>query len=160
MLMPIYRRFWSLPLLASCAAAASPASAPVILSPAAPSVAELVQARQAGMHMAATLLYTGIKNGVKSGADVKNLLHEPDGLAMWAAAIPGLFPDGSSHPQSRAKVEIWSNQADFRRKAATLGAAADRLADLGRAGDAAGYVAQVPAVEAACTGCHSAYRSD
>ena len=79
---------------------------------------------------------------------------------MWAAAIPGLFPEGSSHPQSRARPEIWSNKADFRAKAAALGAAADRLAELDRAGDSTGFAAQVPAVEAACAACHSAYRSD
>ena len=146
---------------AACSSAGSePPASPATAAPRSPSVAELVQARQAGMHMAATLLFTGIKNGVKSGTDVKNLVHEPDGLAMWAAAIPGLFPDGSSHAQSRARPEIWADKADFRRKAASLGTAADRLAELGRAGDSAGYAAQVPVVEAACAACHSAYRSD
>jgi cytochrome c556 len=143
-------------LAAACSAAASEPPA----RPTPPSIAELVQARQAGMHMAATLLYTGIRNGVKGGADVKSLVHEPEGLAMWAAAIPGLFPDGSGHAQSRARPEIWSSKADFRRKAAAMGAAADRLAELGRAGDSAGFAAQVSAVEAACTACHSSYRSE
>lgn len=148
----------------SFAAAATAASAPPAHinedGPVSPNVAELVQARQAGMHMAATLLYTGIRNGVKSGADVKTLVHEPDGLAMWAAAIPGLFPAGSFHPQSRASPEIWANKADFRAKAVALGEAANRLAELGRAGDSSGFAAQVPAVEAACAACHTAYRSE
>jgi cytochrome c556 len=158
--MQMPHRFLILPLLASCAAAASQTPGPAAPTAAGLSVAELVQARQAGMHMAATLLYTGIRNGVRSGADVKSLVHEPEGLAMWAAAIPGLFPEGSIHPQSRARPEIWAEKANFRRKAAALGAAADRLAELGRAGDSAGFATQVPVVEAACAACHSAYRSD
>jgi cytochrome c556 len=124
-----------------------------------PSAAQLVAARQAGMHMAATLLYRGIKAGVKNGTPVKELIHEPEGIALWAAAIPGLFPPGSAHKESRALPAIWANKTDFDRKAADLAAAADRLAALAKAEDSAAFAAQAPAVEAACAACHKLYRS-
>jgi cytochrome c556 len=110
--------------------------------------------------MAATLYYRGVKEGVKNGVDVRTLVHEPEGIALWAAAIPGLFPPGSGSADSRAKPEIWSNKADFDRKAAALGTAATRLAELGQAGDTAGFATQAPQIEAACAACHTAYRSE
>jgi cytochrome c556 len=160
MLMPAGRLFWIFPLAASCAAASSQASAPSAPSPTSPTTGQLVAARQAGMHMAATLYYRGVKEGVKNGVDVQSLVHEPEGIALWAAAIPGLFPPGSAAADSRAKPEIWSNQADFAAKASNLERAAKRLAELGRAGDTTGFVAQAPQIEAACAACHAAYRSD
>lgn len=129
-------------------------------APAAPSAAQLRIARVAGMHMAATLLFRGIKAGVASHADVRQLFHEPEGLAMWGAAIPGLFPAGSGGGDSRARPEIWTNRADFEAKANDLQVAANRLLQLSRAGDAAGYAAQADSVEAACTACHVAYRDE
>jgi cytochrome c556 len=143
-------------MTAATAAGSRPPAAPA----AAPTTAQLVAARQAGMHMAATLLFRGIKAGVKSGLDVKELIHEPEGLALWGAAIPGLFPPGSGHPDSRALAALWANKADFDRKAADLATAADRLAALARAGDSAGFAAQVSAVDAACAACHKSYRSE
>jgi cytochrome c556 len=147
----------ALAALATAAGARPPAPAPVLATT--PTTAQLVAARQAGMHMAATLLFRGIKAGVKSGRDVKELIHEPEGIALWGAAIPGLFPPGSAHPDSRALASIWANKPDFDRKAADLAAAADKLAALARTGDTAGFAAQAPAVEAACAACHNAYRA-
>jgi cytochrome c556 len=125
-----------------------------------PSAEQLRVARVAGMHMAATLLFRGVKGGVASGTDVRQLFHEPEGIALWAAAIPGLFPAGSGGGDSRARPEIWTNRADFEAKASDLRAAANRLLQLSRAGDAAGYAAQADAVEAACNACHMAYRDE
>lgn len=149
-------------LLAACAAGGTSLAKPKVSPalPAAPTTGQLIAARQAGMHMAATLLYTGIRNGVESGADVTKLAHEPEGIALWARAIPGLFPAGSAREDSRAKPEIWANKADFDGKAADLEREATRLAELAHAGDKAGFAAQVPAVQAACAACHKAYRSD
>lgn len=160
MVMHMSRLIRILPLAACCAAAYAQNPAPAPSQPDAPTAAQLIAARQAGMHMAATLYYRGIKEGVKNRADVRNLVHEPEGIALWAAAIPGLFPQGSVGADSRALPEIWSNKPDFDRKAKALEEAAAHLAELGRAGDTAGFVAQAPAVEAACAACHAAYRSD
>lgn len=125
-----------------------------------PSAAELTAARLAGMHMAATLLFRGVKLAVTNGADPREQVHEAEGLALWGAAIPGLFPAGSGGGDSRARPEIWLNRADFDRKAADLRNAATRLVALARAGDRPGFAAQSGIVEAACTACHTAYRAD
>lgn len=125
-----------------------------------PTNGQLHVARVAGMHMAATLFYRGVRNGIASGTDVRQLFHEPEGLALWAAAIPGLFPVGSGGGESRARPEIWTNRADFDAKARALRDAATRLLDRARAGDTAGFAAQADAVEAACNACHTVYRNE
>lgn len=125
-----------------------------------PGPAQLRTARVAGMHMAATLLYRGVKGGIASNADVRQLFHEPEGLAMWGEAIPGLFPAGSGGGESRARPEIWTDRAGFEARANDLRVAADRLLQRARAGDSAGFAAEARAVEAACTACHVAYRAE
>ncbi len=77
-------------------------------------------------------------------------------IASAAARVPGLFPAGSTHPESRAKPEIWQQFSDFERdardlgeRATTLAAAAARGADVG--GD-------VRALMGACKTCHDAFR--
>ncbi|HYD13984.1 MAG TPA: cytochrome c [Allosphingosinicella sp.] len=133
------------------------AAAAVEQGPAAPTVAQLIAARRAGMHMAATLLLTDIRRIVAGREDVRQHQHEPDGIALWAAAIPGLFPAGS-RGESRARPEIWQNRADFERKALDLQQAAEELARRGAAGDTAGYAEQARVVQAACNACHTLYR--
>ena len=127
---------------------------------AAPSARQLVIARVAGMHMAATLYYRGIKAAVDSGADVTHSFHEAEGIARWGEAIPGLFPAGSGGGESRARPEIWQHRADFDQKAADLRDAATVLLQRARAGDRPGFAAQAAAVEAACNACHHSYRSE
>lgn len=133
------------------------ATAAAAQGPAAPTVPQLIAARRAGMHMAATLLLTDIRRIVSDREDVREHQHEPDGIALWAAAIPGLFPAGSSG-ESRARPEIWQNRADFERKALDLQQAAEELSRRGAAGDAAGYAEQARVVQAACNACHALYR--
>jgi len=124
-----------------------------------PNTAELVQARQAGMHMAATLNAQGVGARVKGNGDIKDTAPS-EGLEMWAAAIPGLFPPGSAHPQSRARPEIWKNKADFDAKARAMGAAAARVTAAGKAGDLKAYAAAAADLGNSCKACHSAYRAE
>jgi cytochrome c556 len=111
------------------------------------------------MHMAATLLAQDVRNVVTNSLDVRQHLHEPEGIRRWAVAIPGLFPAGSQG-DSRARPEIWRNKADFDAKAEALAAAATELARRGEAGDTAGYAAQAKVVQSACAACHAAYRAN
>jgi cytochrome c556 len=148
-------------LLSSCSTGTPAARPQAIAQPAAqPTAHQLVAARFAGMHMAATLLYRGIKAAVANGSDPREQVHEAEGLELWGAAIPGLFPAGSGGEDSRARPEIWLDRADFDRRAADLRVAATRLAQLARAGDRAGFAAQADIVEGACNACHSAFRGD
>ena len=154
-------------LAAIVAGCATPGAAPVAAktqakaaAPAArPSTAELVAARQAGMHMAATLFAKGIAPRAKGEGDLKDTPWS-EGLEMWAAAIPGLFPPGSADPKSRAKPEIWTSKADFDAKAHAMGEAAARVTAAGKAGDLAAYSAAAGQLTNACKACHTTYRAE
>lgn len=151
--------FLSLSALAACAA-----SVPGPRSAAAPAldaqaIRGIVLARQAAMHMSTTLMVKSVRPAVRSGSDVREQVAAAEGMAMWAEAIPGMFPPGSNAPDSRARPEIWTNKADFDAKAGAYREAALRLAELGRKGDTAGFAAQVEVVQARCGACHQAYRS-
>ena len=130
---------------------AKPAAAPLPHATA----ADFVRARMAGMHMAATLNAQGVQPRAKGNGALGDL-HWSQGLELWAAAIPGLFPEGSAHPQSRAKPEIWKNKADFDAKARAMGQAAARITAAGKAGDLAAYAAAAAQLNATCKACHDA----
>ncbi|HEX8241330.1 MAG TPA: cytochrome c [Allosphingosinicella sp.] len=148
-----------LPLIAVCATASDGKPAKVA-RPAAPSAAELIAARQAMMHMAATLLFQEVMPVVKSGGDVKAAGHAADGLDLFGHSIAGLFPQGSAGPDSHALPAIWANKADFVARANAFGDAAARLKQLSDAGDSAGFAAQAKVVASGCGGCHSQYRAE
>jgi cytochrome c556 len=151
-----------LPLIAACATAsgdAAPATAAAAAA-AGPASAELIAARQAMMHMAATLFYQEVMPAVKNGTDVKAAGHAADGLDLFGHSIAGLFPEGSGSPDSRALPSIWANKADFTAKANAFGDAAARLKALSDAGDTAGFAAQAKLVEQGCNSCHSLYRAE
>ncbi|HYJ82261.1 MAG TPA: cytochrome c [Allosphingosinicella sp.] len=146
-----------LPVVAACATASdgAPASAP---RAAAPSAAELIAARHAMMHMAATLMFESVMPAVRNGTDVKRQEHAADGLDHFGHSIAGLFPEGSGGPGSRALPTVWTDKAGFQAKANAFGDASARLAELARAGDTAGFAAQAKVVASGCNGCHSLYR--
>jgi len=122
--------------------------------------AEVIAARHAMMHMAATLMFESVMPAVKNGTDVRRQEHAADGLAHFGHSIAGLFPDGSTGPESRALPAIWANKADFEAKAKTFGDSSARLAELAKAGDTAGFAAQAPVVASGCNSCHSLYRAE
>ena len=145
----------AIPSAAPLAARAAPKPA----AAAKPTTEDLVRARQAGMHMAATLFAKGIGPRAKGEGDIKDTPWS-QGLELWAAAIPGLFPKGSAHPQSRAKPEIWADKADFDAKAKAMGEAAARVTAAGKAGDQKAYSAAAAELTNACKACHVKYRAE
>ena len=148
-----------LPLVAVAFATGSdeaPAGAP---RAAAPSAAQLIAARQAMMHMAATLLFQEVMPVAKNGTDVKAAGHAADGLDLFGHSVAGLFPKGSTGPTSRALPSVWTNNADFVAKANAFGDSAAELKRLSDAGDQAGFKAQAAVVADGCNSCHSLYRA-
>jgi len=148
-----------LPLIAACATASDGAPA-ATARPSAPSAAELIAARQAMMHMAATLLFQEVMPVARNGTDVKPAGHAADGLDLFGHSIAGLFPEGSSGPDSQALSAIWQNKPDFVAKANAFGDSAARLKQLSDAGDQAGFKAQAAVVASGCNACHSLYRAE
>lgn len=124
------------------------------------SAAELIAARKAMMHMAATLTFESVMPAVRNGTDVKAQEKAANGLARFGHSIAGLFPDGSEGPDSRALPAVWTNKADFEARAKAFGDASARLAELARAGDSAGFAAQARIVASGCDSCHGPYRAE
>lgn len=147
-----------LPLTAACAAHAGDEPPIPAARVAGPGPAELIEARQAMMHMAATLLYQEAMPAAKSG-DVKAASHAADGLDLFGHSIAGLFPEGSAGPDSRALPALWQNKADFVARADAFGDSAARLKALADAGDSAAFAAQAKTVEQGCNSCHRLYRA-
>jgi cytochrome c556 len=151
-----------LPLLATGATAAPDGPSSVVKGHGhhATPAAELIAARKAMMHMAATLTFGSVMPAAKAAGDVKGQEDAADGLARFGHSIAGLFPDGSAGPDSRATPAVWTNKADFQARAKAFGDASARLAQLAKAGDTTGFAAQAKVVAGGCGGCHSLYRVD
>jgi cytochrome c556 len=148
-----------LPAAAICVTASGDAPAKPARA-AAPSATELIEARKAMMHMAATLLFQEVMPLAKGSGEVKAAGHAADGLDLFGHSIAGLFPQGSAGPNSRALPAIWANKADFAAKANAFGDSAAQLKRLADAGDKAGFAAQAAVVARGCNGCHSLYRAE
>ncbi len=81
-------------------------------------------------------------------------------MARWIRQYPTLFPPGSDQGHTtKALPAVWTDMAGFQKDADTMADAADKLAELAKAGDADGVAAQVKVVGDACGACHRAYRA-
>jgi cytochrome c556 len=120
---------------------------------------DVIATRQAGQDLMAGD-YAGIRAVVAQKGDVKSL--EKPALAMvnWMKVFPALFPPGSdTGHNTKALPAVWSDSAGFQKAADDFIAAADKLTDLAKAGDAAGVASQVKLVGDACSACHKNYRA-
>jgi cytochrome c556 len=88
--------------------------------------------------------------------DKKAVAPEADAIAAKAEKITGLFPEGSTHPHSRAKPEIWQDWKKFEAAAAQLHKDALELAKVARAGGDAGAASRQ--MFGACKSCHDSFR--
>jgi cytochrome c556 len=130
-------------------------------TPAAPSPAQIIKARQAALDMSA-ITFAALKQAMESGADVSKFGYQAHALAGWAAALPTLFPTGTGEGQAgvdtKARPEIWSNRAGFEARAADYAATTAKLADFAKAGDAAGFASQLALVKKSCDACHTDFK--
>jgi cytochrome c556 len=74
-----------------------------------------------------------------------------------AAKTVALFPEGSLHPASRAKAEIWTDWAAFEAQAKDLQTAAAALASAAASGGDVAAAAKV--MFKACKNCHDQFRT-
>ena len=80
-------------------------------------------------------------------------------MALTAAMIPSLFPEGSLTDKSKAKPEIWQKWAEFEAAAKNMGAQADKLRDAARSKDLAATEAVAKDFgRQACGTCHQPFR--
>jgi cytochrome c556 len=127
---------------------------------ASPSPTQIVLARQAALDMSAVTFVT-MKHAAESG-DVSKMADPAGALAAWSKVLPMLFPAGTGvglvSVPTKAKAEIWSNHAAFEQRAADYAAAAAKLPQLVKAGDTAGFSAQLDVVKKACSACHQDFQ--
>ena len=117
----------------------------------------LIAARQAAFKLSGAT-FGGMKATIDAGGDVTKLAFSARALTDWAHAMPGLFPRGSDGGKTEALPTVWSDRAGFVGAAAAYEAAARKLGDLAKAGDAAGVAAQWTALRNTCSACHDKYR--
>lgn len=118
-----------------------------------------IETRQAGQDLMAAN-FAGIRAVVAAKGDVKTLEKPADALARWIKQFPTQFPPGSdTGHNTKALPAVWSDQAGFQKAAENLAAAAEKLSQLAKAGDADAVPAQVKAVGDACGDCHRTYRA-
>lgn len=73
-----------------------------------------------------------------------------------AKTLKGLYPAGSDKdPKSEALPGIWTNKADFEKKLADMGNAADAA---GKASDQAAFQTAFKTLGGTCAACHNTYR--
>lgn len=88
--------------------------------------------------------------------DAKAVVPEAEAIREQAQKIAALFPPGSTHPQSRAKPEIWTDWKTFESGATSLGQDASALAQAARDGGDIGAASKK--MFANCKSCHDAFR--
>jgi cytochrome c556 len=144
------RIFALLAVLAIAAVGAAKAQAPAY---------DPIATRQAGQALLSGD-FAGIRAVVAAKGDVKTLENPSKAMARWIRQFPTHFPKGSEQGHdTKALPAIWTDFADFQSRANDLAAAADKLAELAKAGDSDAVVVQVKVVGDACTACHRTYRA-
>jgi cytochrome c556 len=89
-----------------------------------------------------------------------HILKHTQALADNGAMMAAIFPaDGvTTHPLSRAKGEIWSNNADFQAKVKAFADATKNLNAIAQRGFNDQTLEALNAVQPTCGGCHTPYR--
>jgi len=104
--------------------------------------------------------FAGIRAVVAAKGDVKTLENPAKAMARWMRQYTSQFPKGSEQGHNtKALPAVWSDMPGFQKAGSELADAADKLAQLAKAGDADGVAAQVKVVADACTACHRTYRA-
>lgn len=74
--------------------------------------------------------------------------------------VPELFPAGSVSASSKAKAEIWQQQADFQKLMKDMQAKTAALANVAKGGDLEAIKPAFGAAGATCKACHDKYKAD
>jgi cytochrome c556 len=118
-----------------------------------------IETRQAGQDLMAAD-FAGIRAVIAAKGDVKTLQKPAEALARWMKQFPSQFPPGSdTGHDTKALPAVWSDSAGFQKAADNFVDAANKLAELAKAGDADGMASQVKVVGDACGACHKTYRA-
>jgi cytochrome c556 len=89
--------------------------------------------------------------------DTKAVVQPAQRIGEASARIAPLFPNGSLHPGSRAKPDIWQDFAEFEAQTKALGVKAAALAKIAREGGDTN--AATKELMMRCKQCHEAFRT-
>jgi cytochrome c556 len=102
----------------------------------------IIETRQAGQDLLLAT-FSGIDEGLKHHMDVKAFAKPAAAMARWMTQFPTTFPPGTDHGNNtKALPAIWSDRPAFDQAAANLVAAVQKLEQLAKADDTAGFTAQ------------------
>ena len=142
--------------LATAAASGGSAAQQPTLTP-----EQVIAARQASLDLS-TITMAEMKQAMNNGLDVKKQFYPAKTLARWAKALPAMFPPGTGQGATALETQtlptVWTDRAGFEKAAEAYASAADKLSELARAGDSAGFAAQLTAVSKTCDACHDNYK--
>ncbi|MDD3446996.1 MAG: cytochrome c [Zavarzinia sp.] len=113
--------------------------------------------REAAMKEAGGAL-KALGGAAKAGTVTPDDVAKAQALADFAAALPGLFPEGTMSDKSRALADIWDDPGAFEAKVKEFAGAADTVLAAAKSGDAAALGAAVGATGPTCGGCHKMFR--
>jgi cytochrome c556 len=121
---------------------------------------DVIAVRQAGQDLVFGD-FTGMLQAVKQKLQNVKPFEKPAlALANWEKQFVQMFPPGSDKGHdTKALPAIWTDRATFEKDAQDLSQAALKLAQFAKAGDKAGFDAQVKVVGDACTACHKRFKA-
>lgn len=118
-----------------------------------------IKTRQAGQLLVFGS-FIGMRQAVIHKQPVKPFVEPATAIARWMEQYPSLFPPGSDKgDNTKALPAIWKNFATFQKDAANASAAAQKLATLAKADNAAGFAAQLKVLGGTCGTCHKEFRA-
>ena len=121
------------------------------------SAAEIVSERQRLMKLNGAS-WSDAQAKFKAG-NIEGIAVNAETMAMNAREIPKLFPEGSMTADSKAKPEIWKEQAKFKELSDKLQAETEKLLVAAKGGNLDAIKAQVAATGDTCKSCHDAFRN-
>ena len=95
--------------------------------------------------------------GASKAGDAEAATAAAKSMLANAKKIPELFPEGSTHPDSRAKPEIWEDWEAYVAASKALETAAEGV--IQAAADGGDLGAATQKVFLSCKGCHDAFRA-
>jgi cytochrome c556 len=105
-------------------------------------------------------LFKAMKDGIESGADVKQFAAGAGYIADWAGKFPAMFPPGTETVGgTHALPPVWDDRPGFEKLAAQLKVEAGKLQQVADSGDKAAFAAQFKATGGVCGECHRTYRA-
>lgn len=107
----------------------------------------------------------GHMNGLKSILALKdgpgaNTQYHAEGIVAAFQHFGDAYPAGSDKGETKAKANIWTEQAKFKEAGQKAYGAATAMVETTKAGDKAKSLAAFKELGAACKGCHDDFRKD